>query len=161
MPGATTSGNWLIGLGLGTTGLLFGTVGVLTAQLTDHAASATGLAYALFGISYLARMITDVQHPQSTWWSPLGWIEKLSPYQHPNWTPVGLSLLLTFVILGCAILPMHTGLRFWRFDHSTGTSNGFSVVTGSALPHLAPTTQYFYWLVIGNYPLWGGIWYRL
>lgn len=103
MPGATTSGNWLIGLGLGTTGLLFGTVGVLTAQLADHAASATGLAYALFGISYLARMITDVQHPQSTWWSPLGWIEKLSPYQQPNWTPVGLSLLLTFVVLGCAV----------------------------------------------------------
>ncbi|WP_249203854.1 hypothetical protein [Levilactobacillus brevis] len=162
MPGATTSGNWLIGLGLGTTGLLFGTVGVLTAQLADHAASATGLAYGLFGIGYLARMITDVRHPQSTWWSPLGWIEKLSPYQQPNWTPVGLSLLLTFVVLGCAVFCQCTpGLRRWRFDHSTGTSNGFSVVTGSALPHLAPTTQYFYWLVIGNYPLWGGIWYRL
>ncbi|MFC6288839.1 ABC transporter permease [Levilactobacillus angrenensis] len=104
MPGATTEGNWLIGLGLATTGLLFGILGLLTAQVADHAPSATGLAYAVFGISYLARMITDVQHPRLTWWSPLGWVEKLAPYNDPRWLPVGLSLLLAFVLLQLALL---------------------------------------------------------
>lgn len=104
MPGATTEGNWLIGLGLAATGLLFGMLGLLTAQVADHASSATGLAYAVFGISYLARMITDVQHPRLTWWSPLGWVEKLAPYNDPRWLPVGLSLLSAFVLLQLALM---------------------------------------------------------
>jgi len=99
MPGASTEGNWLIGLGLATTGLLFGILGLLTAQLADHSASATGLAYTLFGISYLARMITDVQHPKLTWWSPLGWVEKLAPYNDPHWSPIWLSLGLAVILL--------------------------------------------------------------
>lgn len=104
MPGASIEGDWLIGLGLASTGLLFGVLGLLTAQLADHSSSATGLAYSLFGLSYLARMITDVQHPRLTWWSPLGWIEKLAPYNHPNWAPIWLSLLLALVLAELAVL---------------------------------------------------------
>lgn len=108
MPGATTQGNWLIGLGLAATGLLFGMLGLLTAQVADHASSATGIAYTLFGLSYLARMITDVQHPRLTWWSPLGWVEKLAPYNSPRWLPIGLSLVLAIILLG---------LAFWANNH--------------------------------------------
>jgi len=104
MPGATAEGNWLIGLGLAATGLLFGILGLLTAQLADHSASATGLAYTLFGISYLARMITDVQQPKLTWWSPLGWVEKLAPYNDPRWSPIWLSLGLAAILLVCAFV---------------------------------------------------------
>jgi len=104
MPGATTEGNWLIGMGLAATGLLFGMLGLLTAQLADHSASATGLAYTLFGISYLARMITDVQQPKLTWWSPLGWVEKLAPYNDPHWSPIWLSLGLAVILLVFAFM---------------------------------------------------------
>ncbi|GEO69479.1 ABC transporter permease [Levilactobacillus acidifarinae] len=103
MPGATTAGNWLIGLGLAAIGWLFGMLALLLAQLADHAASATGMAYALFGLSYLVRMITDVQQPRLTWWSPLGWVEKLSPYHRPNWLPVGLMLLTGLILINLAI----------------------------------------------------------
>lgn len=108
MPGATTQGNWLIGIGLAATGLLFGMLGLLTAQVADHSSSATGLAYTLFGLSYLARMVTDVQHPKLTWWSPLGWVEKLAPYNDPTWQPVWLSLGLAFILLAIA---------FWANSH--------------------------------------------
>ena len=104
MPGASTEGNWLIGLGLAATGLLFGILGLLTAQVADHSSSATGLAYTLFGVSYLARMITDVQHPKLTWWSPLGWVEKLAPYNNPHWSPIWLSLGLAAILLWLAFL---------------------------------------------------------
>ncbi|WP_125682409.1 ABC transporter permease [Levilactobacillus yonginensis] len=108
MPGATTQGNWLIGIGLAATGLLFGMLGLITAQVADHSSSATGLAYTLFGLSYLARMVTDVQHPKLTWWSPLGWVEKLAPYNDPTWQPVWLSLGLAFILLAIA---------FWANSH--------------------------------------------
>lgn len=103
MPGSTTTGDWLIGLGLAATGWLFGLMALVTAQLADHAASATGMAYTLFGLSYLARMLTDVQNPKFTWWSPLGWIEKMSPYQDPNWVPVLLMVLTGIILAGLAM----------------------------------------------------------
>lgn len=104
MPGASIEGNWLIGIGLASTGLLFGFLGLLMAQIADHAASATGLAYTLFGISYLARMVTDVQHPRLTWWSPLGWVEKLAPYNDANWIPVWLSLATALLLFSLAVM---------------------------------------------------------
>ncbi|MDT7013523.1 ABC transporter permease [Levilactobacillus namurensis] len=103
MSGATATGNWLIGLGLAAIGWLFGTLALVTAQLADHAASATGTAYVLFGLSYLVRMLTDVQDPRLTWWSPLGWIEKLTPYHHPNALPLGLMLLTGVVLANSAL----------------------------------------------------------
>ncbi|MFC6206497.1 ABC transporter permease [Levilactobacillus tongjiangensis] len=108
MPGATIQGNWLIGIGLAAAGLLFGMLGLLTAQVADHSSSATGLAYTLFGLSYLAQMVTDVQHPKLTWWSPLGWVEKLAPYNNPTWLPVWLSLGLALILLAIA---------FWANSH--------------------------------------------
>ncbi|WP_279403755.1 hypothetical protein [Secundilactobacillus kimchicus] len=78
VPGASIAGNWLFSLGLGLTGLAFGMMGLLVAQLTSNHTSATILSYALFLVSYLARMITDISNPDMTWWSPLGWLEKNS-----------------------------------------------------------------------------------
>lgn len=123
MPGATSTGNWLIGGGLAAIGWLFGMFALLFAQLTDHATSATGLAYTFLGLSYLSRMFTDLQYPRLTWWSPLGWVEKLSPYTHPHGLPLGLSLLgggLLFALtlrlnqrrdLGAGLLTTRPGAR--------------------------------------------------
>lgn len=98
MHGITTEGNWAVAIGLAAVSLAFGLLALLTAQLTDHSASATGLTYALFGLAYIVRMMTDVQNPDYTWWSPLGWVEKISPYHHPNWLPVVLALLLALIL---------------------------------------------------------------
>ncbi|KRK47413.1 export protein [Secundilactobacillus kimchicus JCM 15530] len=85
VPGASIAGNWLFSLGLGLTGLAFGMMGLLVAQLTSNHTSATILSYALFLVSYLARMITDISNPDMTWWSPLGWLEKTQPLIQNHW----------------------------------------------------------------------------
>lgn len=98
MHGITTAGNWAVGIGLATVSLVFGLLGLVAAQLADHSASATGLTYGLFGLAYIVRMITDVQNPDYTWWSPLGWVEKISPYYHLNWLPIALSLITAIIL---------------------------------------------------------------
>jgi len=123
MPGTTVAGNWAIGLGLAGIGWVFGLLSLVTAQLTDHAASATGLAYVVFGLCYLGRMLTDVQAPHLTWYSPIGWLEKLAPYQTINWWPLVLlgltgGLLATLAValathrdLGAGMLATRPGRR--------------------------------------------------
>ncbi|WP_318766408.1 ABC transporter permease [Lactiplantibacillus carotarum] len=102
MPGATATGNWLIGSGLAALGWCFGMLTLLLAQLANNASQTTMLSYAVFGVMYVARMGTDVSDPRLTWWIPFGWIEKLSAYQDNHWLPVGALILLGVVCGGVA-----------------------------------------------------------
>ena len=104
MPGADTTGNWLVAAGLAALGWLFAMMTLAVAQLADNASGATMLSYAIFGMMYIARMSTDVSNPDLTWWVPFGWIEKMSVYQHNDWLPVGCFLLLGLVCLGLAAI---------------------------------------------------------
>ncbi|MCT3288576.1 ABC transporter permease [Lactiplantibacillus pentosus] len=103
LPGATTTGNWLIGLGLGTLGWAFGMLTLLLAQVATSASGTTMLSYVVLGGMYIARMGTDVSHPRLTWWIPFGWIEKMDVYQTARWLPVGLYGLMGLVCLAVAL----------------------------------------------------------
>ncbi|WP_338209557.1 ABC transporter permease [Lactiplantibacillus paraxiangfangensis] len=103
MPGADTTGNWLIGLALAALGWAFGMLTLVVAQLANNASGATMLSYAILGVMYVVRMSTDVSHPKLTWWIPFGWIEKISAYQANHWLPVIAYVLFGLVCLGLAL----------------------------------------------------------
>ncbi|MFD1465475.1 ABC transporter permease [Lapidilactobacillus mulanensis] len=103
MTGSNTNGNWLTAALLSGVGLLFGTSGILTAQVTAEARTASTYTIGLLGLSYLVRMMIDVQNPDYNWWSPLGWIERGAVYYDNNWLPVVYIILAIIVILGAAI----------------------------------------------------------
>ncbi|MFH5810227.1 ABC transporter permease [Companilactobacillus sp. FL22-1] len=102
LTGTDTNGNFLLGLGLGAVGFMFATIAAVMAQLTDNARMATILSYLVFGIMYIARMITDVTHPKYTWYVPMGWVEKFSTYKDNNWLPVLLMLFLSVLLISLA-----------------------------------------------------------
>lgn len=99
LTGTNTNGNFLLGLGLGAVGFMFATIAAVIAQLTDNSRSATILSYLVFGIMYIARMITDVTHPHYTWFVPMGWVEKFSTYKQNNWLPIWLMLGLSLIMI--------------------------------------------------------------
>ncbi|WP_412989426.1 ABC transporter permease [Pediococcus siamensis] len=99
MHGTSAVGNLLIGSGLAAVGFMFGSAALLMAQISDNARGATMLSYLFLGITYLIRMITDVQNDNYTWWSPFGWVEKLSIYHQNHWAPVGFMLALSLGLL--------------------------------------------------------------
>lgn len=109
MPGADTTGNWLIGLALAALGWAFGMLTLVVAQLANNASGATMLSYAILGVMYVVRMSTDVSHPKLTWWIPFGWIEKISAYQANHWLPV-----IAYVLFGLVCLVLALGLSLQR-----------------------------------------------
>lgn len=102
--GTDTAGNFVLGIGLGLNGLMFGVLAILLAQLVESSRAATGLSYAIFGLVYLSRMVTDVSHPKYTWLSPLGWVEKFQTYRQNNWLPALFMLIASAIFIGGAIL---------------------------------------------------------
>ncbi len=104
MSGANTAGNWLFGIGLAFFGIMFGAFSLLVAQLVSSSRSATMGSYLVLGVLFIARMATDVQNPDSTWFTVFGWIEKLDIYRANNWWPVALMGITTLITAGIAFL---------------------------------------------------------
>ncbi|MGP4115070.1 ABC transporter permease [Streptomyces sp. 4N509B] len=103
--GLPVAGSVAYAAGCAGIGVVFAFVAGLTAQLTDSSRSATGLAAAVLGLSYLLRATGDAASGSDggalsvlTWFSPIGWAEMARPYAGEDWW-----VLLLFVALAAAL----------------------------------------------------------
>jgi len=102
MTGADTNGSWLFGMGLAFFGIMFAAISLLCAQVVSSGRSATMLSYGVLGVLYIARMGTDVQNPDLTWYTIFGWIEKLEIYVKNTWWPLALMAGFAVIMFGIA-----------------------------------------------------------
>lgn len=82
--GQPPAGSVALGLQIAGGGLVFGAIAAVTAQVTESARLARGLAGAVLGAAFLLRGAGDAASVDSrsaaVWASPLGWLEHLRPY---------------------------------------------------------------------------------
>ncbi|MGW7415925.1 ABC transporter permease [Streptomyces sp. NPDC054863] len=92
-----TGGALALGLAIGATGMLFAGVAAVTAQLSESARLAKGLAVAVLGASFVLRAAGDAATADASsvlnWISPLGWTENVRPYGDERWWVLGLLVL--------------------------------------------------------------------
>ncbi|NIK59235.1 ABC transporter permease [Kribbella shirazensis] len=97
--------SFAVGLGLGLTGLVFAGVATVTAQLTEHARSASSLAMAVVGAAFLLRAIGDASQRGGnilSWLSPLAWTQQLRPFVDLRWWPLLLPVAFVAGAVGVA-----------------------------------------------------------
>lgn len=81
-------------------GVVFGTLAGLTAQVTESARMANGLAGLALGAAYLLRAIGDTGGPGwLSWISPIGWALRLQPYEANKWWILGPFAALALALL--------------------------------------------------------------
>jgi ABC-2 type transport system permease protein len=88
------------------TGLVFAGLATVTAQLTEHARSATGMAMAALASVYLVRGIGDViDHTGSwlSWASPFAWAQQTRLFVDLRWWPLAVSLAGAVVLFALAV----------------------------------------------------------
>ncbi|GID27703.1 ABC transporter permease [Paractinoplanes brasiliensis] len=83
--GLATAGAMAFGFATTLVGLLFAALAATTAQLTQGARAAIGIAGAVLGGAYLLRAVGDTGPTELTWVSPLGWALHLRPYAGERW----------------------------------------------------------------------------
>lgn len=113
-----------VGVGIGMTGLVFAGVATVTAQLTEHARSASSMAMAVVGTAFLLRAIGDATEPGGTlvsWLSPLAWGQQMRPFVDLRWWPMllaGAAVIGTVAVayalsgrrdVGAGLLPARLG----------------------------------------------------
>ncbi|OKI00278.1 ABC transporter permease [Streptomyces sp. CB02923] len=106
MSGQPVGGSLALGLAIGGTGLVFAGLAAITAQLTESARAAKGLAGAVLGAAFVLRAAGDAATEDAssplTWASPVGWAENLRAFADERWWVLLLFLAGTAVTTGAA-----------------------------------------------------------
>jgi len=102
--GFAVVGSALLASAVAAVGLAFGAVAAVTAQLSQHARVASGLAGGVLGAAFVLRGGGDLAQVGGnllSWLSPLGWGQQTGPYVLDRWWP--LLLLLVFAVVTTAV----------------------------------------------------------
>ena len=131
--GLPIGGSVLFGAMVGAGGLVFGALAAVTSQLVAPRRRAAGWAGGLLGAAYLVRALGDATPARSwmTWTTPLGWIERISPFRDPSWPALGVVVVVSGLLGVVAV-----GLREHR-----DTGEGLVSAVGSGRVRTRPITS--------------------
>jgi ABC-2 type transport system permease protein len=103
--GLPIGGAILFGFMVAAGGLVFGAVGALTSQLFDGRRRAAGWAGVVLGASYLLRALADGSSKLHglAWITPLGWTERIEPFNGANLVPVALVIVASVILVGLGV----------------------------------------------------------
>ncbi|ADG76422.1 anibiotic ABC transporter efflux pump [Cellulomonas flavigena DSM 20109] len=96
-----------IAAGAATVGLVFGALAAVTAQLSAHARTASGMAGGILGLAYVLRGVGDAAQPGGStlsWLSPIGWAQQTRAFVDLRWWPLLLGLGTAVLLVGGALL---------------------------------------------------------
>jgi ABC-2 type transport system permease protein len=104
--GLAAAGSVAFGFATALVGMLFAAVAATTAQLTQSARAAGGMASAVLGGAYLLRAVGDTGPTALTWLSPIGWGLHLRAYAGERWWIAGLfvGFAALFTVVGYALV---------------------------------------------------------
>ncbi|GAB2466704.1 exporter of polyketide antibiotics [Xylanimonas ulmi] len=154
----------VIALAAALTALVFAGVASVTCQLTAHGRGASGLAIAVLGVAIAVRGVGDIQRAHGSalsWLSPVAWAQQTRVFVDTRLWPLGLSLVLTVVLLvlaatlasrrdfGAAMLPERRG----RADAVASLASPFALAWRQQRVALAWWTlgTTLMWLASGTY----------
>jgi ABC-2 type transport system permease protein len=129
-------GSLVFGAAFTAVGLVFAGIAAVTAQVTEYARAASGMAGAFIGVAYLLRALGDVAGNGLSWLSPIGWAQATAAYVDDNWWPLGLSVVVAAALTTVAVVlsgrrDLGAGLRSGRAgaaeaSRTLGTPLGFA-----------------------------------
>lgn len=92
------AGSLVLAAGITLVGLVFTAIAIGTAQLTEHARAANGIAGGILGAAFGLRAAGDAGVDGLSWFSPIGWAQAAEPYAQNRWWPLVLGLAVAGVV---------------------------------------------------------------
>ena len=106
--GLPVVGSVALGLSVAAVGWTFAAIAGVTAQLTESAGAARGIAWAILGLCYLVRVAGDLNEHNAlswlSWLSPLEWMRYIQPFANERWWIFALFIGLVIVVSATAFL---------------------------------------------------------
>ncbi len=98
------AGSMALGLGFAGSGIVFAGVGAITAQISENARPARGMAASVLGVAYLLRAVGDSSDTATwlSWLSPIGWTQQMRPFADERWWALGILLVVGIALIALA-----------------------------------------------------------
>jgi len=93
------------GLGIGLAGMVFATIAAVCTQISEHARTASGTAFLVIGVVFMARVVGDIAEPGGnalSWLSPFAWVQQARPFDALEWWPLALYPAAAVVFFAAA-----------------------------------------------------------
>jgi ABC-2 type transport system permease protein len=97
--GPPLAGSLAYGVALAAVGLVFAAVTAVTAQVTEHARLAGGLAAIVLGAAFVLRAIGDAGAGRASWFSPIGWGQAVRPFVGERWWVLAIPIVTSVGLL--------------------------------------------------------------
>jgi ABC-2 type transport system permease protein len=118
------AGSIALGTALASVGVVFAAVAAVTAQVSERSRAASGLALAVLGAAFVARIIGDVGSGTASWLSPIGWAQGMRAFAGERWWPLLLALGSTVGFVAVAVvLANHRDLGAGLVQSRPGPAN--------------------------------------
>ena len=103
--GLASAGALALGLGFLGCGIVFAGVGAVTAQMSENARPARGMAASVLGVAFLLRAVGDSTDRATwlSWLSPIGWSQQARPFAGERWWALGISPVLGVVLIATGV----------------------------------------------------------
>src|SRR5699024_3190580 len=144
-------GSLALGAATALTGMVFAAIALVTAQLTEHSGTASGLALGALALAFMVRGVGDVIERQGSWlswFSPFAWAQQTRVYVDLRWWPltVSLAVIVAGLVIAGALSrrrDVGAGLR----PASAGPEQASSVLLAGGLAGRLVTPMMLAWAV--------------
>jgi ABC-2 type transport system permease protein len=104
----SSSGSLVFAVGFLAVGLVFATVAMVSAQVSENTRVASGIAGIGLGAAFVLRAIGDIRDGTLSWFSPIGWAQKMQPFAGDRWWPVTVPVIVSAMLgVVAAALAIH------------------------------------------------------
>ena len=102
---AQVTGAVALGLGFVGCGVVFAGVSAVTAQISENARPARGLAVSVLGVAYLLRAVGDSSERATwlSWLSPIGWAQQTRAFAGERWWALGIPLVVGLALIAWGV----------------------------------------------------------
>jgi len=147
----SVSGALALGLAFVGCGIVFAGVGAVTAQISENARPARGMATSALGIAFLLRAVGDSSGTATwlSWLSPIGWVQQTRPFAGERWWVLAIPLVagVGLIVLAVSLEGRRDfggGLRPWRLGPARAAA---SLSTAAALAWRLQRGSWLAWTI--------------
>lgn len=148
----------VMSFGIALAALVYGAVALVTSQISESSGGALGMAFGVLGVTYVARVIGDIQEPLGSplsWLSPIAWVHQTRVFVDTRIWPLGIAVLVALALLVvAAVLGSHRDFGAGMVKVRSGRADASPLLNGPiALAWVRQRTALL-WTALGLAAMW-------
>ncbi|TQL66719.1 ABC-2 type transport system permease protein [Nocardioides albertanoniae] len=148
----------VMAFGIALAALVYGAVALVTSQVSESSGGALGMAFGVLGVTYVARVIGDIQEPHGSalsWLSPIAWVHQTRVFVDTRIWPLGIAVVVALALLVvAAVLGSHRDFGAGMVKVRSGRADAPAYLNGPVSLAWVRQWSALAWTAVGLALMW-------